>query len=233
MQSTHYLNHATLKHCMVRIIICCIAWRYYVHLAKQGSKGVTEPCAHRYRLAMDTILAQLTMTFTLILLSSIQETLGHPSLEPALHFNNSIDFVCRGIVGITCLAAILEELLFRGVLEQLLHKITPSRLWITMISALAFSLMHCNMSNNLLYFVMGFFLSYLYHQTNHIIYPIIAHGLHNLCATSIIYFTLDIRLALAINSLTIVTRIILAIGALLVVYGYITYRVGQKTKQIN
>ncbi|WP_162789980.1 CPBP family intramembrane glutamic endopeptidase [Cardinium endosymbiont of Sogatella furcifera] len=234
MQPTHYLNHATLKHCMVRIIICCIAWRYYLHLqAKQGRKGVTKPCAHRYRWAIDTILVQLMMTFALILLSSIQKTLGHPSLQPALDFNNSIDFVCRGIVEITCLAAILEELLFRGVLEQLLRKITPSRLWITMISALAFSFMHCNMSNNLLYFVMGCFLSYLYHQTNHIIYPIIAHGLHNLCATSIIYLTLDTRLALTINSLTIVTRTILTIGTLLVVYGYTTYIIGQKTKDIN
>lgn len=226
--TTDCLHHSLLGNFMVRIIICCTALRYYLHLQKK--EGIPHaPCANVYRLTIGTILTQLIMTLALTLLSSIKEALWHPSIQPILHFSSSMDFLYHGIIEITCLAAILEELLFRGILEKLLSKIIPSRLWITMISALAFSLMHCNMSNNLLYFVMGCFLSHLYHQTKHIIYPIIAHGLHNLCATSIIYLTLDKRLDLAINSLTIVTRTMLAIGSLLAVYGYVTYML-QKTK---
>lgn len=228
----YLLHHRLLGSFILRIIICYTALSYYLRLQKnKGIQHSIQPCASVYRLTIGTILAQLMMTFVLTLLSSIQETLWHPSLQPLVHFSSSMDFLYRGIVEITCLAAILEELLFRGILENLLNKITASRLWITIISALAFSLMHCNMSNNLLYFVMGCFLSYLYRQTKHIIYPIIAHGLHNLCATSIIYFTLDKTLNLAINSLAIVTRTMLAIGVLLAVYGYITY-ILPKTKNI-
>lgn len=234
IQLTNYclFNHRMLEKFILRIIICCIALIYYLYLQeKKDIQHPIQPSANGYRLTIGTILTQFMMTFALIVLSSIQEALGHPNVQPVLHFSSRIDFLYRGIVEITCLAAILEELLFRGILEKLLSKITPIRPWITMISALTFSLMHCNMSNNLLYFVMGCFLSYLYRQTNYIIYPIIAHGLHNLCATSIMYFTLDKPLDSAINSLTIVTRIMLAIGSLLAIYGYVTYMlIGKNTK---
>ena len=223
-------HYYTLDHFILRIIICWIAFIYYLYL--QQNKGIKDgivPSIHRYKLMIGTVLLQLTMTFGLLLLSSIQETLWHPTVQRILHFSSSIDFLYRGIIEITCLAAILEELLFRGILEKLLYKIISNRLWITLTSALAFSLMHGNMRNNLLYFVMGCFLSHLYYQTKQIIYPMIAHGLHNLCATSIMYLKLDKPLDLAINSLTIITRIILAIGALLAVYEYLTYRL-TKTK---
>ncbi|CAH2559999.1 CPBP family intramembrane glutamic endopeptidase [Cardinium endosymbiont of Oedothorax gibbosus] len=226
------LNHCVLERFMLRIIICCTALTYYLHLQeKKGIEHPIQPSTNGYRLTIGTILTQLMMTFALMVLSSIQEALGYPSVQPVLHFSSRIDFLYRGIVEITCLAAILEELLFRGILEKLLSNITPIRSWITMISALTFSLMHYNMINNLLYFVMGCFLSYLYRQANHIIYPIIAHGLHNLCATSIMYLPLDKTLDLAVNSLTIGTRIILAIGSLLATYGYVTYMLtGKNTK---
>lgn len=229
----YLLHRSVLRSFMARIIICSAALGYYVQLQKQQSmQHSIAPPAPLYRLTIGTILAQLMMTFALTLLSSIKEALWHPSVQPILHFSSNIDFVYRGIVEISCLTAILEELLFRGILEKLLSKITSSRRWITVISAIAFSLMHCNMSNNLLYFVMGCFLSYLYHQTNHIIYPMLAHGLHNLCATSIIYLALDKRLDVAINNLPIVTRGLLAIGTLLAVYTYVTHMfVSQKTKK--
>ncbi|MGI2298577.1 CPBP family intramembrane glutamic endopeptidase [Candidatus Cardinium hertigii] len=225
-------HHYALDHCILRIIICCIACIYYLHLQQnKGTKNGIVPSMHRYKLMIRTVLLQLTMTFGLLLLSSIQATLWHPNVQPIRYFSSNIDFVYRGLVEITCLAAILEELLFRGILEKLLYKVISTRLWITLTSALAFSLMHGNMRNNLLYFVMGCFFSHLYYQTKDIIYPIIAHGLHNLCATCIMYFKWDERLDLAINSLTIVTRIILAIGALLGVYQYVSYRLIQpKTK---
>lgn len=237
MQPTayHLLHHYPFEHFMLRIILCCITLYYYLHLQKKkGIKDVLVPRANHYRLTTGTILVQLIMTFALLLLSSIKETLWQPSVQPILHFSSRIDFLYRGIVEITCMAAILEELLFRGILEKLLNKMISIRLWITLISALTFSVMHGNMSHNLLYFAMGCFLSHLYHQTNHIIYPMMAHGLHNLCATSIIYLKLDESLDLAINSLTIVMRIMLAIGSLLAAYGYITYKlVDPKTKKYH
>ncbi|MGI2299876.1 CPBP family intramembrane glutamic endopeptidase [Candidatus Cardinium hertigii] len=224
IESTHkpLCHHYTLEHFILRIIICCIVFIYYLYL--QPNKGVKDGIVpSRYKLMIGTVLLQFTMTFGLLLLSSIQATLWQPNVQP-IRFSSSIDFLYRGIIEISCLAAILEELFFRGILEKLFYKIISSRLWITLVSALAFSLMHGNMRNNLLYFVMGCFLSHLYYQTKHIIYPIMAHGLHNLCVTSIIYLKLDESLDLAINSLTIITRIILAVGALLSVYQYMTYR---------
>ncbi|WP_419241347.1 CPBP family intramembrane glutamic endopeptidase [Cardinium endosymbiont of Nabis limbatus] len=240
MQQTDYelLNYSRLEPFIVRIIICCITLRYYLHLqAQTGIAPAAQQDTHRpsgYRLTIGTILAQLIMTFALILLSSIQEALGYPTIQSALHFSHTIDFVYRGIIEITCITAILEELLFRGILEKLLSKITPIRPWITIMSAVAFSLMHCNMSNNLLYFAMGCFLSHLYHQTKQIVYPIMAHGLHNLCATFITYLTLDRRLDLAIGHLTIVTRTMLTIGSFLAVYGCIAYILaGQKIQKYH
>ncbi|MGI2257067.1 CPBP family intramembrane glutamic endopeptidase [Candidatus Cardinium hertigii] len=232
IESTHkpLCHHYTLEQFILRIIICCLAFIYYLYL--QQNKGIKDDIVpYRYKLMIGTVLLQLTMTFGLLLLSSIQEALWYPNVQSIRHFSSRIYFLYHGIIEISCLAAILEELLFRGILEKLLYKIISTRLWITLTSALAFSLMHGNMRNNLLYFVMGCFLSHLYYHTKHIIYPMIAHGLHNLCAISIMYLKLDEPLDLAINSLTIITRIILAIGALLAVYQYVTYRLTQpKTK---
>lgn len=217
------VHHYAFEQLMLRIVVCCMVLIYYLHLLRKKTLTNAVPLTNRYRLTIGSISVQLMMTFALLLLSSIKDTLWHPSVQPIVYFTSSLDFLCRGIIATVCLAAILEELLFRGILEKLLSWVIPIRLVITLISSLAFSLMHGNMSNNLFYFLMGCFLSHLYHQTKRIIYPIIAHGIHNLCAISIIYFKLDASLDGVINRLPLVTRTVLAIGALLAVYGSLTY----------
>ncbi len=230
----YVLNYCSLGNFMLRIIMACIASMYYLYLDQKNKIGdPRQRSANVYGLTIGTIGMQLLMTFALILLNNIKEALWDPSAAPALCFSSKIDFLCRGVLEISCLAAILEEVLFRGILEKLVSKVTPVRLWITIISALAFSLMHCNMSNNLLYFIMGCFLSQLHYQTQHIIYPIIAHGLHNLCAAFMMYLTWDKRFNLVINKLPIVIRTMLVVASLLAVYGYIHYMlVNPKTKDI-
>ncbi|WP_243518003.1 MULTISPECIES: CPBP family intramembrane glutamic endopeptidase [unclassified Candidatus Cardinium] len=232
------LNIYTLDSVMLRAIMCCTALIYHLHLqTKEGKNDAIQRCAHKPgfsaigSITIGTILLQLMMSFALLLLNSIKTALWGPSLQPIVHFSSRSDFLWRGFIEITCMAAILEELLFRGILERLLSKIKPIKLWITPISALLFSVMHANMSNNLFYFAMGCFLSHLYHQTQNIIYPILAHALHNLAALCLIYFSLEETVDLAINSLPIVMRSLLAMGMLLAVYGYLTHKlVSQKTK---
>lgn len=229
----YLLNNHRLDHLCLRIIICLIGLTYHAYLRTQKGSTSNKIFPNHYKLIIGTILGQCMMTFVLLLISSIQENLWHVTHPSVLDFTSKIDFIYRGIIQITCLAAILEEVLFRGIFEKLLSTITPIRLWITLISALTFTLMHANMSNNLLYFLMGCFLSHLYHQTNYIIYPIIAHGLHNLCATFMVYSSLEGKLVFAINSLTIPTRISLTIALLLAVYRFVNYMIQQpKTKNI-
>jgi membrane protease YdiL (CAAX protease family) len=87
---------------------------------------------------------------------------------------------------------ILEELTFRGLLQDLILNKTKNIILTVILVNIAFVLLHCNVNNSVVYlfpiFICGiiFSVSKIYHKR--LIYPILLHVYYNLCF--IAYFKL-------------------------------------------
>lgn len=92
------------------------------------------------------------------------------------------------IVIIAFLPAIGEELVFRGIVQQLLQAWTKNKHWGIILAALLFSAMHMQFFGFLPRFVLGALLGYLFVFTKNLWVPIFAHFINN--ASSIIIFYL-------------------------------------------
>ncbi|WP_339044706.1 CPBP family intramembrane glutamic endopeptidase [Cardinium endosymbiont of Tipula unca] len=226
-------HHTFFKTFMMHVSMCLIALVYLYLYEKKGLKTLAKRPLGLLKLGTNTVLAQLIMTFSMILWTSVIQELWKIDAQPALYFNSVSHFLLFGLLQVTGLAAIREELLFRGIFQRLLCEITQSCILSTCISALAFSLMHGNIANMPLYFSTGCFFSYLYQQTDHIIYPIIAHAIHNLCVVSIAYFQAEAIFNPFVYGLPILPRIVLAIGCLMTAYFYASQTMKQKPAKLK
>ena len=77
------------------------------------------------------------------------------------------------------LPAMGEELLFRGTIQQYLHKWTQSPHWAIWITAFIFSAIHFQISGFVPRMLIGAYLGYLFYWSGSLWLPIIAHFLHN------------------------------------------------------
>ena len=90
---------------------------------------------------------------------------------------------------VVILPAIFEEVVFRGVIQSLLYRITKN-IWAAMIiSALVFSLFHFQFTAFLARFFLGFLLSWLVFASGKLIYSMLFHFLNNLGAFVMFLFT--------------------------------------------
>lgn len=215
---------------IIHVVICVISVVYLYLYEKKSINTFTKRPPNFFRLGPGIVVAQLIMIFSMTLWTSIQQEWWKLDTQLTLHFDSTAHFLFFGILQVTCLAAIGEELLFRGVFQPLLYTITQRRVQSILISALLFSLIHGDRANMSFYFIMGCFFSYLYHKTGHIIYPIIAHAMHNLCMVSIIYFQIEEKLDWFMPRFTILSRMILVIGCWVIIYFYISHITKQKHK---
>jgi membrane protease YdiL (CAAX protease family) len=77
------------------------------------------------------------------------------------------------------LPAVGEELLFRGTIQQFLHKWMKSPHWAIWITAFVFSAIHFQISGFIPRMLIGAYLGYLFYWSGSLWLPIIAHFLHN------------------------------------------------------
>lgn len=92
-----------------------------------------------------------------------------------------------GILVIGVMPAIGEELLFRGLVQPILHMLTHNIHWAIMIGALGFSIMHCQFYSLLPRFLLGALFGYVYYWTKDLWFPIAAHFVNN-TLTLVIFF---------------------------------------------
>ncbi|NQM54362.1 CPBP family intramembrane metalloprotease [Streptococcus suis] len=88
------------------------------------------------------------------------------------------------LLSVNILSPILEEVVFRGILQERLKQVVTPKLGI-LITGIVFAMLH-SYSLTVSFFmalVSGLVFSWLYFKTNSIIYPIIAHILMNILVT--------------------------------------------------
>ena len=89
---------------------------------------------------------------------------------------------------IAFLPAMFEELLFRGVLQNLLVRWTKKPIIALTVTSLLFSLIHASYYLFISRFVLGFALGLLFYQTKNIWVNIFAHFMNNLLALSALFY---------------------------------------------
>jgi len=126
-----------------------------------------------------------------------------------------------------CMAPVLEELLFRGLIYKRLRTICKPFV-AAIISSLAFGITHGNLVQFVYAFFAGMLLSYVYEKYKNIWAPIIFH----ICANALSMLGTD--LIDGIHSIWIkIALFVLETAALFVIYKIIDYKVNRKIKPIS
>lgn len=113
--------------------------------------------------------------------------------EKFTSFNNFGEFLF-GFFVISVLAGIGEEIMFRGVLQNSLHKLTKNPHIAIWISAFIFGAIHMQFYGLVPRMLLGAVFGYLYVWSGNIWYPIIAHMANNGIAVIMSYTISDVNL---------------------------------------
>ena len=90
-----------------------------------------------------------------------------------------IPLLILSILGIAVIPGVGEELVFRGIFQNLFKKATQNKHIAIWISAFVFSAIHLEFSNFMLRLLIGALFGYMYEWTKNIYIPIIAHVTYN------------------------------------------------------
>ena len=92
------------------------------------------------------------------------------------------------VLMIGVIAAIGEELIFRGLIQRLLHEMINNVHLAIIITSILFSAFHFQFFSFLPRFILGLILGYLLHYGQSIWYPILAHFVNNVMGVIYYYF---------------------------------------------
>ena len=84
-----------------------------------------------------------------------------------------------GLVVMGVLPAVGEELLFRGLVQPLFHRLVGNVHWAVICSAFAFSAMHLQCYGFVPRFLLGCVFGYVYWWTGDLFFPMLGHFFHN------------------------------------------------------
>lgn len=92
------------------------------------------------------------------------------------------------LLGMGVLAPIAEETFFRGyIFRSYLTSLGPA--WAFALSSIVFGVLHLNLAALLPLVVIGLILAYLFYRTGSLVPSMVAHGLNNAMAATLIYFS--------------------------------------------
>lgn len=111
-------------------------------------------------------------------------------IQKAMIKMHSLGDLALTILLVGVMAALGEEMMFRGILQRLLMGITPPPTRAILITAAIFSIIHLNPQGALPIFLMGALFGYVYHLTQNLWVTIIMHFLHNTSQVLMLYFVL-------------------------------------------
>lgn len=123
------------------------------------------------------------------LLRSLESTAEE--MMVAFTATNSISGLLVNLLMIGVIASIGEELIFRGLLQNLLAQMLKNIHLAVLITALLFSAFHFQFFSFLPRFILGLILGYLMYYGQSIWYPILAHFVNN--AMGVIYYYFNSR----------------------------------------
>ncbi len=102
--------------------------------------------------------------------------------------SSPMEFVLLG-VALTLLPAVIEELLFRGVL---MGALSGARAWVTlMLQALAFGAFHVDLAQGIATFVLGLGFGFMRLKTRSLLAPVVSHATYNFVVLASMRFVIQ------------------------------------------
>ena len=134
-----------------------------------------------------------------------------------------------GIVVIGIIPAVGEELLFRGIIQNLCHRLTHNIHGAIFVSAFVFSAVHLQFYGFVPRFLLGALFGYLYWWTSDLAFPMVAHFFNNAFTLLMLFLHQQGIIAYDITAPAVPAKAVLSFFALVVVVlGYFLRQLTQK-----
>lgn len=163
---------------------------------------------------IDTIAMMYFLNYAIGIIGALLSKFGFPDTSPDFSLSGGFLYNLFTFISVVILAPIFEELIFRGMILQVLSKY--NKVFAILVTSLLFGLLHLNMTQAVPAFFMSLILCYMCLKTDSILVTILAHAGNNFLA-----------LMSAYSNHILITVLVLA----LVIYGLITIIL--KSKEVN
>jgi len=127
------------------------------------------------------------------------------------------------VLAMCIMPAVIEELLFRGVIFKslLARKGQHAQIIAVLLSALLFAVFHLNPAQLVYQFILGIIFALMYLKTGNILYPMLAHFINNFFVITYTFIAGSDYMPYSWSAMTIVTAILLAFGGATIIMGLI------------
>ena len=164
---------------------------------------------------IDTVAMMYFLNYAIGIIGALLSKFGLPDTSPDFSLNGSVLFNTFTFISVVILAPIFEELIFRGMILQVLSKY--NKVFAILVTSLLFGLLHLNMTQAVPAFFMSLILCYMCLKTDSLLVTILAHAGNNLLALMSVYS----------DNFVLITVVIMVF----VIYGLITIIL--KSKEVN
>ena len=135
------------------------------------------------------------------IIGALLSKFGFPDTSPDFSLNGGFLYNLFTFINVVLLAPIFEELIFRGMILQVLSKY--NRIFAIFVTSLLFGLLHLNMTQAVPAFFMSLVLCYMCLKTDSILVTILAHAGNNFLALMSVYSDTMVLIPIVIMALAI------------------------------
>lgn len=150
---------------------------------------------------IDTIAMMYFLNCAIGIISALLSKFGFPDTSPDFSLNGGFLYNLFTFINVVLLAPIFEELIFRGMILQVLSKY--NRIFAILVTSLLFGLLHLNMTQAVPAFFMSLVLCYMCLKTDSILVTILAHAGNNFLALMSVYSDTMVLIPIVIMALAI------------------------------
>ena len=150
---------------------------------------------------IDTIAMMYFLNCAIGIISALLSKFGFPDTSPDFSLNGGFLYNLFTFINVVLLAPIFEELIFRGMILQVLSKY--NRIFAILVTSLLFGLLHLNMTQAVPAFFMSLVLCYMCLKTDSILVTILAHAGNNFLALMSVYSDTMVLIPIVIMVLAI------------------------------
>ncbi|RHB08607.1 CPBP family intramembrane glutamic endopeptidase [Holdemanella biformis] len=164
---------------------------------------------------IDTVAMMYFLNYAIGIIGALLSKFGFPDTSPDFSLSGGFLYNLFTFISVVILAPIFEELIFRGMILQVLSKY--NKVFAILVTSLLFGLLHLNMTQAVPAFFMSLILCYMCLKTDSLLVTILAHVGNNLLALMSVYS----------DNFVLITVVIMVF----VIYGLITIIL--KSKEVN
>lgn len=124
-------------------------------------------------------ICTLTITIYICMLYGYDEIQQHQQLKILIENRNNIPAIIAFYLSAAIITPILEEILFRGIIQTAIINTTGNKWLGIIVAALIFASMHANLQHFPALLLLGIFFGYSFVKQQSLLIPIIMHALFN------------------------------------------------------